>query len=107
MNKKKETKIAKSDKSEGENFGKITSSSDLKGFLNVMIEKMSEEGAAPVYAAGAMNHLLNLPNIYDIMDTEAKELARDIWLRLKAGGMQLRNPPFLFTPEENQQVTGK
>jgi hypothetical protein len=52
-----------------------------------------------------MNFVLNLPNIYNLLDNENKELARDIWLRIKQSGMQLRNPPMLFQPEEDSLGT--
>lgn len=86
-------------KSETVEFGKISTSEDLKGFLRNVLDKMSDDQAAPVYSLAVMNHLLNLPDIYTLLDNENKELARDIWLRLKASGVQLRNPPLLFGAE--------
>jgi hypothetical protein len=74
----------------------LSSVEDLKKFLRSVLDKMSDDQAAPVYSLALMNHLLNLPTIYSLLDNENKELARDIWLRLKASGVQLRNPPLLF-----------
>jgi hypothetical protein len=80
--------------------GQIASKEDLKQFLNSIRDKMQEQAAASIFAVSAVHHVLSLPNIYSILDNENKEIARDIWLRLKQSGMQLRNPPLLFRPDE-------
>lgn len=77
----------------------IQNSDDLKRFLRSVIDKMSDDQAPPIYGAAAINHLLTRPDIYDLLDNENKELARDVWLRLKSAGFQLRNPPILFGSE--------
>ena len=77
-------------------FGQITTKSELKSFLAGLRDKMTDQTAAPVYALSAMNHVLNIPEIYQFLDNENKELARDIWLRLKQAGVQIKNPPMLF-----------
>lgn len=97
---KKETKKTKTQSSDAETFGELKSKDELKGFLVGIRDKMTEQVAAPLYAMSAMNFVLNLPNIYDLLDNENKEIARDIWLRVKQAGMQVRNPPMLFQPEE-------
>ena len=81
-------------------FGQIKTKADLKAFLQNIRDKMTEEVAAPLFAASAMNHVLNLENVYDLLGKENKEIARDIWLRLKQSGLQLRNPSLLFTADE-------
>ncbi|RIL09523.1 MAG: hypothetical protein DCC75_06325 [Proteobacteria bacterium] len=78
----------------------IRSKAELKVFLQNVRDKMAERSAAPVFALSAMNHILNLPEIYSLMDNENKEIARDVWLRLRQGGLQLRNPPLLFAEDE-------
>jgi len=82
------------------------SSADLKVFLESIRDKMTDGTAAPVYAASALNHVLNHPQIYDILDKANKELARDIWLRIKQAGLQMKNPPMLFSPEEDVLTAG-
>ena len=82
----------------------ITTVEELKTHLNCIRDKMSEGLAAPIYAVTAMNQLLNEPVIYKLLTEETKELARDIWLRLKHAGLQLRNPPILFGMEANTEV---
>lgn len=98
MTKKKE--IKKEQGTPSESFGKISSTADLKSFLNTIHDKLTEDVGSPIYALTAMNHIMNLQSVYDILDSETKELARNIWLRLKASGLQLRNPPILFGAED-------
>jgi hypothetical protein len=85
---------------DGERFGEISTKAELKTFLLNVRDKMAEGSAAAIYSLSAMNFALNLPDIHGMLDNENKELARDIWLRLKQAGVQLRNPPMLFTAEE-------
>lgn len=104
---KKESKKtnAKTNSVDGENQPTIGSKEELKTFLLSVRDKMADQSSAAIYAVGAMNYVLNLPNIYNLLDNENKELARDIWLRIKQSGMQLRNPPMLFQPEEDSLGT--
>lgn len=81
--------------------GKISSKTDLKSFLLSLRDRMTDESAPPVYAMAAMNHVLTLPDIYNLLDNETKEIARDIWLRLKQAGFQVKSPPLLFTAEDD------
>lgn len=100
MNDKKEKKV-KTEKVEGSAeaaaVAAITNKTDLKNFLMGIRDKMSDDTAAPVYVLSAMNCVLNNPNIYDLLDKSNKEIARDIWLRLKQAGVQIKNPPILFS----------
>ena len=98
---KKDTKKIKTAPPEVESPAGITSKEELKTFLQRVKDKMEDSQAAPLYAATAMNHVLNLSNISDLLDNENRELARDVWLRIKQAGMQVRNPPILFKPEED------
>ena len=92
--------MAKSTAKKGTQDADITSAKALKEFLQGLKNKMSAEESAAIFVLSAMNYVLNLPNIYDILNKENKEIARDLWLRLKAAGLDLTAPPALFTPEE-------
>lgn len=103
MKGKKESKSKNGKTAAGEapsEFGEITSRESLRTFLLSIRDKMAEEQAAAVYAMAAMNYVMSLPDIYTLLDNENKETARDIWLRLKQSGLQLRNPVLLFGNEE-------
>ncbi len=74
----------------------ITNRADLKKFLTHVQDKMMNDAAPPLYVMSALNYVLNHPNVYELMDQECREIARELWLRLKKSGLQLRNPPLLF-----------
>lgn len=89
----------KSAKKEEAEFTSISNKTELKNFLISLQDKLNGD-AAPIYAVSAMNHILNLPNIYDFLDTETREMMRAIWLKLKASGANVRQPPILFGEAE-------
>jgi len=78
----------------------------LKEFLLNIKDKMGDRAAAPIYALSALNYVMNNPMAYELLDNENKEIARDIWLRLKQAGFQLNDPPLLFgdRPADNSAV---
>lgn len=86
------------------NFGKLTNRAELNTFLNSVRDRLADDAAAPVHALAAMHYLLRQPGVYEWLDNENKEIARDIWLRLKKAGMQLRCPPMLFSEEEQASL---
>lgn len=99
--KEKETKNKATavEKKEEMTSSQLTTAEELKSFLNGIRDKMSEGSAAPIYAMTAMNYIMNETSIYKLLTEENKEIARDIWLRLKHAGIQLKNPPLLFGTE--------
>ena len=77
----------------------IKSAKELKIFLTNIKNKLDDNSVSPIYAMTGLNSVLTMSNIYDLLDTNNKELAREIWLRLKKSGFQLNNPPMLFDVE--------
>ncbi|MCB0353770.1 MAG: hypothetical protein KDD64_09605 [Bdellovibrionales bacterium] len=78
----------------------ISTSAELKQYLLSIRDKMADGSAPAIYCLSAMNNVMSHQRIYELLDKECKELARDIWLRIKQAGVQLKNPPLLFSPEE-------
>lgn len=103
---KKDSKNSKAKASttteEIEQIGKISSTVDLKNYLQAVLDKLKEDSAPAIYVASAMNYVFNLPNVYDFLDNQNRELARDIWLRVKQSGFQVKNPPLLFDEVDGQ-----
>ena len=81
--------------------GPILSKSDLKVFLLNVSDRLADGTGPIIHVTSAMNHVLNLEGIYEFLDNENKELARDIWLRVKKAGVHMHSPPMLFGPEED------
>lgn len=107
MKPKKEakTKVSKTTNSAPEASTEISSKEDLKTFLQSVRDKLADSSASAIYALGAVNHVMSLPDIYSLLDNENKEIARDIWLRIKQSGMQVKNPPLLFKQEEAESLS--
>lgn len=106
---KKENSKARDSKVRGdglEKIGEISSAAELKAFLLSVRDRLVEGSIPAIYALTAMNHVMSLQLVYSCLDNENKELARDIWLRIKQSGMQVCNPPMLFSPEEEDTLPG-
>ena len=89
---KKSTEVKDKEESNGVS---LNSAAELKNFLITIQDRMAAD-ASPIYVVSAMNYVLNLPQIYDCLDTDNREMLRTIWLRLKSSGLTLRQPPLLF-----------
>ncbi len=74
----------------------INTKKDLESYLKEIRESLKNKTASSVYALSAIKFALNLENIYEILDQNNKELAREIWMDLKKEGIQVENPPLLF-----------
>ena len=82
-------------KAKANETAQLKSAKDLKSFLQDVKQQLESEEIAPVYALTALNHVMTLENVYDLLDNPNKKLAREIWTSLKAAGLQLENPPIL------------
>lgn len=108
MNKKREPK-SKTVPSKGvaeaaDSSPVISSKAELKTFLTLVKERLDDETAAPIYVVTAMNYALNTNDVYQFLDQENKELARDIWLRIVQSGLHVRIPSLLFSAEEEAAI---
>ena len=78
---------------------KITTSAELKSYLTSVRDRMEDGSGAAIYALGAVNYVFSLEKLYEFLDSENRTLLKEIWLRLKQSGIQVRNPPLLFESE--------
>lgn len=85
----------------GQQIRSFESKEGLRDFLLNIRDKMTERSAAPIYALSALNYVMSNAEVYGLLDNENKEIARDIWLRLKQSGFQLKDPPLLFGEGES------
>jgi len=77
----------------------IATASELKTFLLSIRDRMKGQTSAPVYVLSAMQYIFGLQELNSLLDADNREIARDIWLRLKQAGIQLKSPPLLFTED--------
>ena len=74
---------------------------ELKEFIVLLNEEVSKKNDVVLHSALALNNLLLLPNARDLFDEELKEKAREVWLKIKAHGLEIMDPPLLFgIPDE-------
>ncbi len=74
--------------------------SELKSYLQKIKDRLSDKTIAPVHALAGMKWVLGQPEIYELLDKDNKELARDVWLRIRQTGFHVKNPPLLFSADE-------
>lgn len=74
----------------------ISSKAELCAFVTDVRDKLLKEEAAPIFAMAAMNQVMSLDLIYDLLDKEIKEILQEIWVKLSQSGFHLRKPPLLF-----------
>lgn len=102
MKAKKETKAKDQDNGAKDlkDLPQITTKADLKAFIAEVHEKMMKEQAAPIFAMAAMQQIMSLEKIYDLIDSQSKESLQEIWVKLSQSGFHLRKPPLLFGESE-------
>lgn len=102
MKGKKENKSKENDATSKEvkEVSQITSKADLKAFITEVHDKMLKDQAAPIFAMAAMQQVMSLENIYDLLDNQSKEILQEIWVKLTQSGFHLRKPPLLFGESE-------
>ena len=100
--KKKETKITEIDEcvKDPKEVVQITTKADLKAFITEVHDKVLKEQAPPVFAMAAMQQVMSLENVYDLLDSQSKEILQEIWVKLSQSGFHLRKPPLLFGESE-------
>ena len=59
-------------------------------------DRLLKEEAAPIFAMSAMQQVMSLDSIYELLDKEIKEMLQEIWVKLSQSGFHLRKPPLLF-----------
>jgi hypothetical protein len=99
MKKKKEAKsedVATTASPSGAVANQISTRADLLAFVSDVRDKLLKDEAAPIFAMAAMQQVMTLDAIYDLLDKEIKEILQEIWVKLSQSGFHLRKPPLLF-----------
>ena len=84
----------------------IGSAEDLHAYLRLIQTKMEDESTPPVFCLASLNWALNTPKIYEYLNEANRELARELWLRIKQSGVRIRAPRLLFSAEEMDGNSG-
>ena len=78
----------------------ISTKAELRSFITDVHERILKDQAAPIFAMAAMQQVMSLDNIYDLLDNQNKEVLQEIWVKLSQSGLNLRRPPLLFGDSE-------
>jgi len=74
----------------------ISTKEELRSFVTDVRDRLLKEEAAPIFAMSAMQQVMSLDSIYDLLDKEIKEMLQEVWVKLSQSGFHLRKPPLLF-----------
>ena len=102
MKTKKESKTKEQEHNPKElkDVSHITTKTELKAFIAEVHEKVLKEQAPPIFGMVAMQQIMSLEKIYDLLDSQSKESLQEIWVKLSQSGFHLRKPPLLFGESE-------
>jgi hypothetical protein len=74
----------------------ISTKEELRSFITDVRDRLLKDEAAPIFAMAAMQQVMSLDAIYELVDKETKEILQEIWVKLSQSGFHLRKPPLLF-----------
>ena len=80
----------------------------VASFLAEINRQIVEHNLPPIHTLLALNNILSQSNAHELLDEELKTQARDIWVKIKATGVHLIDPPSLFginAPVESEDQT--
>lgn len=79
----------------------IATKAEMKTFLVSVRDRLMSNAAPPIFGMAAMNHVLQHPELYELVDSGNREVLQEIWVKVSQAGMHVRRPPLLFgdTPE--------
>jgi len=80
-----------------EKYTDITTTKKLNSFFKGIDTDLTNGDVAAVYAMTALNHVLNISNISDLLDDSNLKLGQDIWNKCKLAGFNLEDPAILFS----------
>ncbi len=69
---------------------------EVKAFLADISEQVELSQGNYLHSVLALNELIRQPNAEKVFDDGLKRQARDIWVKIKAAGAELNDPPLLF-----------
>jgi hypothetical protein len=69
---------------------------ETKDFLAEIEKRLVARDGSELAAMVALNQILKAPNAFQLLQGDLKEQIKDLWLKLKASGLTLEDPPILF-----------
>ena len=81
----------------------IGSKKELREYVAEIEKRVVEKQGADIAALVAINQILRMPNAAELIDGELKGQIKDLWIKLKASGVNVEDPPMLFGLPANFQ----
>lgn len=81
---------------EPSSWSQLDTKAKLNEFLTDLRDKLVGEKISAIYALTALNGVMSMPTIYDLLDAKNRTLATEIWDELKKAGVQIKDPPLLY-----------
>ena len=86
---------------------KVYSKKDVSEFLGEIQGIVNGSESAHIQSLLALNHLLRLENATELFDADLKLQAKEIWLQLRSDGIDLADPPLLFSGDSVGKTKAK
>ena len=77
---------------------KIYTKKEVQTFIAEISQRVLEPNTSHLHSVLAINHLLRQSNMPELLDGDLRDQLKDLWIKLKSTGVQLNDPPLLFTP---------
>ena len=74
---------------------------EVQRYIDDIEKKVVESNEAYLHSVLALDRILRLPNASEVIDETLKGQMKDLWIKLKAAGIKLSDPPILFGLPEN------
>jgi len=72
------------------------SRAEVDSFLDEITQRITESDDYFMHSMLAINQILRQPKARDWLDDDLKTRIRDLWLKIKSTGLELKDPPILF-----------
>ena len=69
---------------------------ELASYIAEIARRLVATDDAALHSMLALNRIMRTPGIESVLDSDLKEQARDLWVKIKSTGIHLDNPPLLF-----------
>lgn len=76
---------------------KAMTKKELTSFLAEIETQLVDSDQNCLHSMLALNEILRQPNASKLLDKGLKTQAKDLWLKIKSTGVELEDPPILFS----------
>lgn len=82
---------------EENNKKKQMTKKEITSFLSEIEQQVIASDKNYLHSMLALNEILRQPNTGKLLDKALKDQAKDLWAKIKSTGIELEDPPILFS----------